>query len=197
MGNAAKRITSVIVTILIIAIIASLFYLDWSQKSSEKKEANDKVMTEAGKLLARDLETNYPETPRELVKYFSNITKVLFSGLEDKEVEALAKKALELYDEEFLMNNTESAYLKDLYSEIAAWNKAERRITNFLLINEDQEERWKIEGRDYANVYVSYFTLDDRKGSQTRNYLMRKSEDGNWKILGWKYIIEEEEQPKE
>ncbi len=191
MGNAAKRITSVIVTIVIIAIIASLFYLDWSQKSSEKEKANNKTLTEAGKLLERDLETNYPETPREVAKYYSNITKVLFSGLKDDEVEALAKKVLELYDEEFLMNNPETTYLKDLYSEIAAWNEAERKITNFLLVNEDKDERWEQDGREYANVIVSYYTLDKTKGSQTRNYLMRKSEDGKWKILGWKYMTED------
>lgn len=193
MGNAAKRITSVIVTILIIAIIATLFYLDLSQKSNEKKKEDNKTLTEAGKLMERDLETNYPETPREVAKYYSNITKVLFSGVKDDEVEALAKKALALYDEEFLMNNPETTYLKDLYSEIAAWNKAERKITNFLLVNEDKEERWEQDGREYANVFVSYFILDKTKSSQTRNYLMRKSEDGKWKILGWKYTTEDEQ----
>lgn len=195
MRKASKRITSVIVTILIIAIIASLFYLEWSQRSNEKKKVNNETLTEAGKLLERDLVTNYPETPREVAKYYSNITKVLFSGLKDDEVEALAKKVLELYDEEFLMNNPETTYLKDLYSEIAAWNKAERKITNFLLVDEEKDKRWEQDGREYANVIVSYFTLDERKNSQTRNYLMRKSEDGKWKILGWKY--NEEEQSKE
>ena len=195
MRKASKRITSVIVTILIIAIIASLFYLEWSQRSNEKKKVNSETLTEAEKLLERDLVTNYPETPREVAKYYSNITKVLFSGLKDDEVEALAKKVLELYDEEFLMNNPETTYLKDLYSEIAAWNKAERKITNFLLVDEEKDKRWEQDGREYANVIVSYFTLDERKNSQTRNYLMRKSEDGKWKILGWKY--NEEEQSKE
>ncbi len=192
MRKTAKRITSVIVTILIIAIIGGLFYLDWSIKSNKKKEADEKVLTEAGKLLERDLKTNYPETPKELAKYYSNITKVLFSGIEDDEVEALARKALELYDEEFLANNPEQIYFKDLYSEIAAWNDAGRTITNFLLVREDEEERWEQDGRAYANIYVSYYTLDDRKSSQTRNYLMRKDKEGKWKILGWKYILEED-----
>ncbi len=192
MGNAAKRITSIIVTILIIAIIASLFYLDFSQNKMKMKEASNKVLTEAEKLLARDMNTNYPETPRELAKYYSNITKLLFSGLEDDEVEALAKRALELYDDEFLNNTPEQMYLKDLYSEIAAWNKAERKITNYLLVNEDKAERWEKDGREYANIYVSYYTMGESKGSQTRNYMMRKSEEGKWKILGWKYVLEED-----
>lgn len=192
MGNAAKKITSVIVTILIIAIIASLFYMDWSIKSDKKKKESEQTLSEAGELLARDLEKDYPGTPREVAKYYSNMTKVLYSGLEDDEVEALAKRMRELYDEEFRNNTPEEVYLKDLYSEIAAWNKAERKITNFLLVDEDMEEQWEADGRSYANVYVDYYTLDDRKSSQTRNYLMRKSEDGKWKILGWKYVIENE-----
>lgn len=193
MGSAAKKITSVIVTILILAIIASLFYMDWSFKSNKKKKESEQTLTEAGKLLERDLEENYPETPREVVKYYSNMTKVLYSGLKDDEVEALAKKMLELYDEEFRNNTPEETYLKDLYSEIAAWNKAERKITNFLLVNEDMNEQWEDDGRSYANIYVDYYTLDDRKDSQTRNFLMRKSEDGKWKILGWQYVIEKEQ----
>lgn len=193
MGRTVKKITSVLVVILIIAILAGLFYLDIINKSGKKKEETDKTLTEAGKLLERDLTTNYPETPRELAKYYSNITKVLFSGLEDDEVEALAKKILELYDEEFLANNPEDKYLKDLYSEIAAWNSAGRKITNFLIVNEDEQERWEQDGREYANIFVSYYTLDNRKSYQTRNYLMRKDEEGDWKILGWKYVIEEAE----
>ena len=192
MGNAAKKITSVIVTILILGIIASLFYMDWSLKSNKKEEANKQTLTEAEKLLARDLVTDYPETPREVAKYYSNMTKALFSGLEDGEVEALAKKILELYDEEFRNNNPEEIYLKDLYSEIAAWNKAERKITSFLLVNEDMEEQWEADTREYANVYVTYYTMGSMKASQTRNYLMRKSGDGKWKILGWEYVMENE-----
>jgi hypothetical protein len=52
-------------------------------------------------------------------------------------------------------------------------------------VNEDQENKVEMDGREYATVFVSYFILEDGKASETRKFLMRKSEDGKWKILGW------------
>ncbi len=193
MSNKGKRISSIIGGILVVVIIALLFYMDWMRGNSKEKAATDKTMTEVEKLLDRDLKTNYPETPREVAKYYSSITKALYSGLKDEEVEKLAKRILELYDEEFLQNNQEEQYLKDLYSDIAAWNKAGRRITNFLLVNEDKEEKAEIQGREYATIYVSYFILEEEKASETRRFLMRKSEDKKWKILGWELVAGDEE----
>jgi hypothetical protein len=191
MSNAGKRISSIIGGTLVVIIIVLLFYMDWSRKNNEEKAATDKTLTEAEKLLERDLETNYPETPREVAKYYSSITKALYSGLKDDEVEALAKRILLLYDEEFLQNNPEDKYLKDLYSDIAAWNDAKRKITNYLLVNEDKEEKVEMDGRDYATVYVSYFILEEGKASETRKLLLRENEDGKWKILGWETIPED------
>ncbi len=185
MVNTGKRISTVIGGILVVIIIILLIYMDVSRRSSEEKAANNKSLTEAGKLLERDLNTNYPETPREVAKFYSSITKTLYSGLGDDEVKALAKKILELYDEEFLQVNPEENYLKDLYSDIAAWNKADRKITNYLLVNEEMEEKWEADGREYATVFVSYYILENGKASETRRYLLRKSEEGKWKILGW------------
>jgi Fe-S cluster biosynthesis and repair protein YggX len=192
MSNAAKRISSIIGGILVIIIIALLFYMDWSRKSNEKQAASNKTLTEAEKLLERDLDQNYPETPREVAKYYSSITKALYSGLKDDEVEALAKRILLLYDEEFLQYNPEDKYLKDLYSDIAAWNNEKRKITNYLLVNEDKEEKVEMDGREFATVYVSYFILEEGKASETRKFLMRKSEDGKWKILGWEVTAGDE-----
>lgn len=192
MSNAAKKISSIIGGILILTIIALLFYMDWTRKNSEEKAASNKTLTEAEKLLERDMDQNYPETPREVAKYYSSITKALYSGLKDEEVDALAKRILVLYDEEFLQNNPEDKYLKDLYSDIAAWNNEKRKITNYLLVNEDQEDKVEMDGREYATVFVSYFILEDGKASETRKFLMRKSEDGKWKILGWDIVSGDE-----
>lgn len=190
MGKLRKRITSIIAIILVVTIVVLLIYMEWSRKTNMKEKATEKSLTEAEKLLERDLDTNYPGTPREVAKYYSSITELLYSGIEDDEIEGLAKKIRLLYDDELLQNNPEEIYLTDLYSDIAAWNKAKRTITNYLLVNEELETRQERDGREYANVYVSYTIQERGKVSEVRKYIMRKSEDGKWKIFTWDYYHE-------
>jgi hypothetical protein len=119
--------------------------------------------------------------------------KTLYSDLSDEEVDALAKKIRELYDSEFLENNPEAEYIKNLYSEISEWKKSDRRITNFILVKEELEKENEVDGVKYADVYVS-FTIDEQgKFSEVWRFLLRLSEEEKWKILGWEYVPEEEE----
>lgn len=188
MRTLKKQISTIVVLLFIITIIALLVYMEISRRSEAKKVASKEQLTEVEKLLERDLDVDYPETPREVVKYYSNILKGLYSGIKDEEIEGLANKILELYDEEFLQNNPESKYTKDLYSEIASWNKDERTITNYLLVNKDMEEKKTINGKKYATVYVSYTITGKGKTTEKRKYLLRQSEDNQWKILGWDIV---------
>lgn len=191
MGKAKKRITTAFAVVMIGTIIILLIYLEWSQRSSSKKVASENIREEVQSLLEKDLELYYPETPREAARLHGQMTKALYSGIGDEEIEALAKKIRLLYDGELLENNPEDKYLKDLYSEIAAWNKAERKITNYLIVNEDLEVREVIDGREYATVYVSFTITDQGKRTELRKYLLRSDEDGRWKVLGWEVIPEE------
>jgi len=118
--------------------------------------------------------------------------QTLYSDLKDEEVEALALKIRELYDTEFLDNNPEADYLKNLYTEIAEWNEAKRKISYFFLVNEELEQESVIEGKKYAVVHVSYTIQEKGKFSETWRFLLRLNEDERWKILGWDFVPEEE-----
>ena len=62
----------IIVIVLLILVVGYYFYL--SNRDVEPKE-EDVELTEAQELLLRDLERNYPPTPKEVVKYYFEITK--------------------------------------------------------------------------------------------------------------------------
>lgn len=190
MGKAGKRIATIFTTAVIITIIVLLFYLD-NMKNKDKKAEETALRNEAVELLLnRNMEKDYPSTPYEVADYCSKITEFLYSGIEDSYIEALALKIREIYDDEFLESNEEEKYLKDLYSDIAAWKKAERTITNYVVLNEENNRK-TIDGREYATIRVSYTIMQKVKVSEIRKYLLRRDEDGNWKILGW------ETEPKE
>ncbi len=185
MGRIGKRITTIITAAMIITIIVLLFYLD-NMKNKDKKAQEASIRNEAAEqLLDRDMEEDYPSTPEEVAEYCSNITEMLYSGTEDSYIEALAMKIREIYDDEFLENNEEEKYLTNLYSDIAAWKKAERTIINYVVLKDDEKNIKTIDGREYATIRVSYTIMEKVKVSEVRKYLLRKDEAGRWKIFGW------------
>jgi hypothetical protein len=185
MKKAKNRTTATIVVMTILAIIILLFYYYWSNRTTPLEDASGDNLTEVEKLINKDLELYYPETPREVVKLFSSMIKNLYDNPKDEEVEALAIKIRELYDEEFLASNPQEVYLQNLYTDIAAWKEKDRRITNYLLVNEDLEKESEIEGVKFSVNYVSFTIQENGKFTETWKILLRQGEDKNWKILGW------------
>ena len=61
----------------------------------ERSKPEDYVqMTKVQEVLSRDLKTNYPQTPKEVIKYYSELTKCFYNEkYTDEEFEALAMKA--------------------------------------------------------------------------------------------------------
>jgi hypothetical protein len=183
------KIGSIITVIILIAIIILTFY-HYFVNSAPTEKNQEQNMTETEKLIAYDLETDYPQTPRETVKLFARIMKALYNNSKDEEIEPLALKIRELYDEEFLSNNPLESYLNNLNTDIAQWKNENRRITNYLLVNEDLEQEKELEGVKYSINYVSYTIQDNGKFTETWQVLLRLGKDKKWRILGWEYVPE-------
>jgi hypothetical protein len=189
MRKAKSRTSTTIVVMTLLAIIILLFYFYWTNRTSPIEDASANL-TEVEKILNKDLELYYPETPREVVKLFGNMMKSLYDNPKDEEVEALALKLRELYDSEFLTNNPQDAYLQNIISDIAAWKEKDRRITNYLLINENMEQENEIDGVNYAVNYISFTIQEGVKISENWKILLRQDEDKKWKILGWEFVVD-------
>jgi len=188
MKRAKKPIANVFTLISIVAVILILFFINRSQKAEKLKETSLETMNEVQKILNMDLENDYPKTPREVAKLHGDMTRLLYSGIEDDEIEKLAVKIRELCDEEFLEHNPMDQYKKNLYSDIALWLKVGRKIESNFVVNEDKEEIVKKDGNEYATAFISFTITEKGKTSELRKYLMRKDENKKWKILGWEYI---------
>lgn len=190
MRKSKKPMTALFTFISIAAVLFILFYISRYQQAEKLKETSKDKLTEVQRVLDMDLDNDYPKTPRDVAKLHGDMTRLLYSGIEDDEIDELAIKIRELYDDEFLENNPMEQYLKDLYTDIALWLKVNRRIENNFIVNEDQEEVIKKDGREYATAYVSFTITERGKTSELRRYLMQKDKDNKWKILGWEYIPE-------
>ena len=193
MKKTGNRTAVTVISMLFIAIIIVSFYLYWSYRTTPISEISVEDMTEAQKLIQKDLDLNYPETPRETVKLFGNMIKALYDNIKDEDAEPLALKVRILYDEEFLEANPQDTYLKTLYSDLALWKKKDRRITSFMLVNDDQEQREEIDSIQYATEYISFTIQENRKFTEIWKVILRQDESSQWKILGWQTVPEDSE----
>jgi hypothetical protein len=194
MGKARKKTATTIGLMTMFAIIVLMFYFYWTHRTDPLEETSVDELSEYEKIMNVDLELYYPETPRETVKLFARIMKALYNDPKDAEVEPLAMKIRELYDKDFLANNPEETYLKNLKSDIASWKDKDRRITNYLLVNEELEKESVVEGVKYSVNYVSYTIQENGKFTETWKVLLRQDENKKWKIIGWEFVPAEDAQ---
>lgn len=187
MKNAKRRTASTIGFMSLFAILILLFYYYWSNRTEPLEDASANL-SEVDKIINEDLTSNYPETPREVVKFFGRIMKALYDRPKEDEINPLAMKVRELYDEEFLDNNPEDTYLTNLKTDIAQWVKKDRRITNFLMENESTEVEKEVDGEKYSIHYISYTIQENGKFTETWRVLLRQDKFKRWKILGWEFV---------
>lgn len=186
--NMKNNIVLIIIALIIVACFA---YLSNRPKSAEEKPA---VLTAVQSVLARDMSTNYPPTPKEVLKYYSEITRCFYGETyTDEELLKLAEKSRELFDEELVANQTDEEYFQSLRSTIDSYKQEKRSISSYSVSSSANVEYYNYEGAQWAmlNCIYSMKTGKTIVPSQ-EEFLLRKDAEGRWKIFGWKLVENEE-----
>lgn len=154
----------------------------------EKNKPEDYVpLTKVQEVLSRNLATNYPQTPKEVIKYYSEITKCFYNEeYTEEELYELAMKAMELYDHDLAANNAEEEYLMNLKSEIQAFRSKGYAISSYSTSSSTDVYEFMDNGFQFARLYCTYSI---RMGTVIQPveeiFLLRMDLDGHWKIYGW------------
>ena len=177
-----KKTHVIIIAVVCIALIVGA-YVFWMNQNGNTSE--DVELTAVQQLITKDLESNYPATPREVVKTYNEIISCFYNEeYTEAELEALGDQARLLMDEELLGNNPRDEYFKALKAEIADYKEAERVIVSYNLSSSNEVEYLTVDDRECAYVQTSCFIKDETGHSRTyQMYVVRKDEDGSWKIL--------------
>lgn len=180
--NAIKIL--IIGIVLICLVLGYYYYL--SNKRSENDSSNVKL-TAVQEALLRNLDNNYPPTPREVVKCFCEIAQCLYGeDYTEEEFVALAKQVQKLYDEELIANNTEEQYIGSLKWDIENFKEQEIVISSYTLASSTDVDQFTQDGYSWAQMRC---TFNLRKGTYRQAaeeiFLLRKDADGHWKIYGW------------
>ena len=129
----------IILVVLAIAVVGLFFYI--SNRTRVIAEGKQQQMSAVQQVLARNLETNYPPTPKEVLKYYSDITMCFYNEeYTDEELAQLAKKSRELFDAELVANQTDEEYLEALKMDIALWKKDNKVINTDISIHPSATE---------------------------------------------------------
>ncbi len=181
----AKNFRGIILVILVIALGMTVYTYSLNKGTLTPTEKNSE--DEAGKLASRNLETDYPNTPRKVIEYYSQIMKCFYGEeLSEEILKKLVQQTRLLYDEELLAQNPEEDALKQTKDYIEEFRENNNKITEYIIEDSKDIEYYTKDDASYAIVTTAYFTRDKSGASKTyEDYLLRKDKDGNWKILGW------------
>lgn len=184
---------AVIALACVCLICVGFFFFTESNKSQEED------LTEIEKILVKDLEKDYPKTPREVVKLYNRIVKAYYGGeATDEQIEKLVDRMLYLLDEELLAVNSRDEYYASVLSDIQSYKDKKKTITTTDVCSSNEvkyvtDKKSGTEKADYlAYVNASYFIKTDGSFANAyQQFVLREDEDGKWKILTF-YEVEGE-----
>lgn len=175
--------TTIIIVLLVMAAVGYYAYLSSRSKDSRAESS----MTVVETTLSKDLNKDYPPTPKEVIKYYNEILRCLYNEEStDEEIEALGLKARELYDADLLTANELGTNQMLLKADVENWKKNGRRYANFNLAASTNVELFEHNGYSCAKIMCGYIVTQDGQNYQTNQiYVLRKDAEKKWKILGW------------
>ena len=184
-----KSNKTTIITLVVMAVIAVAIFFGYYQMTSKTPEEEVTVAkTEADKLIQKDMENNYPGTPREVLKLHGRITQCIYNDeLNMNQLEGLLEQARKLYDDELLALNPWDTHLNNLIADMEDYEKNDRTIMSYTVQNSSQIKTQKIDGEEYAIAYMLFIT-SDKSAAYTEScekFMLKKDGTGDWKIIGW------------
>ncbi|NLL80059.1 MAG: hypothetical protein GX234_09810 [Clostridiales bacterium] len=182
----------IIFIVLACMLLCYYFYLSNRLNPSKTGEEAEKL-TAVQEVLLRNMETDYPPTPKEVIKYYSELTQTFYNEkLTDEQIEQLGARARELYDEELNEYNTDEKYIPNLREDIEDFNQHSIKISSYTLPASTEVEYYTEEGRECARIYCTYHIRQGKDMTYSREiFVLRRAENGRWKILGWDLVKED------
>ncbi|MCR4806036.1 MAG: hypothetical protein K5857_00035 [Lachnospiraceae bacterium] len=182
-NGSVKRI--VILFILAAIVVGGFAMVALRNKPSE---ATPEMLTAVEDVLARNLDNNYPGTPKEVLKYYSEITRCFYSETYTPEqLEGMAEQSRRLLDDELRAQQDDDQYLNDLRTSIDIFKSNNRNISSYSVSSAADIDYYRYEEADWAKAMCVFTIREGTKMVATQEeFLLRKDPQGHWKIFGWR-----------
>lgn len=189
-----KNYKTIIIIMILIAIgIIYYYYLSANNRVESKKNSSEE--TEIQKLINKDLENNYPATPREVVDFFSRVLTCYYEGnCSDDELMSLVLQTRKMFDDELLDRNPIDEYVENLKAEIKQYREENEKISSYIIEKNGEIEYKTFQSHYYSMVDCVYYIKGDAGTTRTmETYTLRKDSNGKWKILYWSLMDNNDE----
>lgn len=198
MKKKKSKINPVIRFAIIFVILAAIIVIYYIHLSKTRVAPSEDEYVQSGAVsdvLLRNLSINYPPTPKEVMKYYCEITKCFYNeNYTDDELGQMAVKIQEIYDDELVANKPMDQYLMDLTGDILRMKDSGFTIKEYSLSSsvDIENSRFTRDGFEWVKVYCDFTLLQKGQTAVTHEiFLLRKDEEGHWKIFGWQLVEEE------
>ena len=179
-------IKRIVIMILLAAVVVGGFAMIAFRNKPDNTAAAE--LTAVDEVLSRNLDNNYPATPKEVLKYYSEITRCFYSEeYSEEQLSEMAAKSRELLDDELKAQQNDSDYLNDLKIAIDLFKSQNRNISSYSVSSATDIDYYRYENDDWAKA-MCLFTVREgtRMVATQEEFLLRKDATGHWKIFGWR-----------
>lgn len=176
-----------IVIIALITVVALCFGFYFVKKYVDSNSGENGNLTKVQKLITRNLDENYPQTPRAVVKLYNQFINCYYKEkYSDEELDSLVEQAQKLFDDELKQNNPKDKLKASVMADVKDYKDRSKVISQTSVCDTD-EVRFvtdKEKGDSLAYVQASYFIKEKKEYSRTyQMYVLRKDASGRWKII--------------
>lgn len=190
-----KKKTTIIGIIGIVAIAVAVIVVFWMQSKKQETPSEPEVdVSQVMEVLLRDIDKSYPPTPKEVLKYYSEITCCFYNeALTQEQLEQLAERSYVMYDDELKDNMPFEKYKENLQQEVLSFQAQKIVVSGYSVSAAADVERFREDGFEWARLYATYRLRQGTDYMYTNEvFIMRKDDDGHWKIYGFELANEED-----
>ncbi len=178
---------TIIFMVLFAAVVIGIYFAITRGKNTDTKEIPAET-SEADALIKKDLDWEYPATPREVLKLYCRITKCLYNDdLTDEQIKKLVSQVRNLYSFDLLENNAEDEQIAFIKGDRVEYKKDKKTIFSFAIDSASNIEYIDTKAGKTALIKM-YFTIKaganmDRSFEE---FSLIQQDDGKWKIAAWR-----------
>lgn len=192
MDKSKKKILTAFILMAVIAAAIIVLYYFISKPDDKETQGVTEPGSEIEKLIQKDLDTKYPETPSEVVKLYWRFNKCMYNtSMSDENFEQLLEQLRKLYDKEFLEreDNSWENMLKNFKKDRDEYMSSKKTIAMYTVEPSSSAEHGKIDDENCVTILCT--TMIKEKAKRTNlveRFMCRCDENDNWKILGWEQV---------
>jgi hypothetical protein len=188
-----RKVLRIGIAVICMVSLVVGYYAYLSHRNSEARADESVELSEVQAIISKNMKTDYPATPRAVVKWYNRIITAYYAEEFDQgQLEKMADQARALMDDELISYNPRDTYIASLNMEINDYHNRSRTIVSSTVCDSKEVQYKTVNGYECAFVSSYYFIREGSSYTRTyEDFCLRKDKNGDWKILTWRLSSED------